>query len=146
MNSQINFSRIAIMVQPLKDEIAALQLESDKATQQKRTLEAQIDELQRSIARLVSRLLFVSKRCAYGRQITEEHCQVRLSRLIPLMHGSSMFLRNELKGSLLNSFFALCSVLRRSRMCMKDALLKRIARSFYRTLFGNISCVLLERI
>lgn len=51
VNSQINFSRIAIMVQPLKDEIAALQLESDKATQQKRTLEAQIDELQRSIAR-----------------------------------------------------------------------------------------------
>lgn len=51
VNSQINFSRIAIMVQPLKDEIAALQLESDKATRQKRTLEAQIDELQRSIAR-----------------------------------------------------------------------------------------------
>lgn len=63
VNSQINFSRIAIMVQPLKDEIAALQLESDKATQQKRTLEAQIDELQRSIARLapqVSRVLFGS--------------------------------------------------------------------------------------
>ena len=58
VNSQINFSRIAIMVQPLKDEIAALQLESDKATQQKRTLEAQIDELERSIARLVPRVLF----------------------------------------------------------------------------------------
>lgn len=35
----------------MKDEIAALQLESDKATQQKRTIVAQIDDLQRSIAR-----------------------------------------------------------------------------------------------
>lgn len=51
VNSQINFSRIAIMVQPLKDEIAALQLESDKATEEKRSIEAQIDDLQRSIAR-----------------------------------------------------------------------------------------------
>lgn len=51
MNSQINFSRIAIMVQPLKDEIVALQIESDKATQQMSVIEAQIDELQQSIAR-----------------------------------------------------------------------------------------------
>lgn len=51
VNSQINFSRIAIMVQPLKEEIVALQLESDKATEQKRSIEAQIDDLQRSIAR-----------------------------------------------------------------------------------------------
>lgn len=51
MNSQINFSRIAIMVQPLKDEIVALQLESDKATQQMSVIETQIDELQESIAR-----------------------------------------------------------------------------------------------
>ncbi|CAM9106263.1 unnamed protein product [Ectocarpus fasciculatus] len=51
VNSQINFSRIAIMVQPLKDEIVALQLESDKATQQMSVIETQIDELQESIAR-----------------------------------------------------------------------------------------------
>ncbi|CAM9166136.1 unnamed protein product, partial [Hapterophycus canaliculatus] len=51
VNSQINFSRIAIMVQPLKDEIVALQIESDKATQQMSIIEAQIDELQQSIAR-----------------------------------------------------------------------------------------------
>lgn len=51
VNSQINFSRIAIMVQPLKEEIVALQLESDKAAEQKRTIEKQIDELERSIAR-----------------------------------------------------------------------------------------------
>lgn len=40
------------MVQPLKDEIAALQTESDRATEQMRTIEAQIDDLQKSIARL----------------------------------------------------------------------------------------------
>lgn len=51
VNSQINFSRIAIMVQPLKDEIVALQLESDKATEQMSVIEAQIDDLQKSIAR-----------------------------------------------------------------------------------------------
>lgn len=51
VNSQINFSRIAIMVQPLKDEIVALQLESDKATGEMTVIEAQIDDLQRSIAR-----------------------------------------------------------------------------------------------
>lgn len=39
------------MVQPLKDEIVALQLESDKATQQMSVIETQIDELQESIAR-----------------------------------------------------------------------------------------------
>lgn len=50
VNSQINFSRIAIMVQPLKDEIVALQLESDKATEEMSVIEAQIDDLQRSIA------------------------------------------------------------------------------------------------
>ena len=50
VNSQINFSRIAIMVQPLKDEIVALQLESDKATEEMSVIEEQIDDLQRSIA------------------------------------------------------------------------------------------------
>lgn len=38
------------MVQPLKDEIVALQLESSKATEEMSVIEAQIDELQKSIA------------------------------------------------------------------------------------------------
>lgn len=38
------------MVQPLKDEIVALQLESDKATEEMSVIEEQIDDLQRSIA------------------------------------------------------------------------------------------------
>lgn len=51
VHSQINFSRISIMVQPLRDEIADLQVESDKAAEEKRLIETQIDDLQKSIAR-----------------------------------------------------------------------------------------------
>lgn len=45
------------MVQPLKDEIADLQIASDKAAEEKRLIEAQIDDLQRSIARSIRTVL-----------------------------------------------------------------------------------------
>ncbi|CAM9428194.1 unnamed protein product, partial [Choristocarpus tenellus] len=51
VNSQINFSRIAILVQPLKDEIATLQEESSRAEQKMMEFEVQIAETEESIAR-----------------------------------------------------------------------------------------------
>ncbi|CAM9128550.1 unnamed protein product [Discosporangium mesarthrocarpum] len=51
VHSQINFSRIFIMVQPLKDEIAHLQEESAMSEKQKLEVEAQIVDMEESIAR-----------------------------------------------------------------------------------------------
>ncbi|CAM9242548.1 unnamed protein product, partial [Chrysoparadoxa australica] len=50
VTSQIAFSRIAMKVQPLRDEVATLQRESDALTARKDELLLQIEELERSIA------------------------------------------------------------------------------------------------
>ncbi|CAM9277136.1 unnamed protein product, partial [Phaeothamnion confervicola] len=51
VKSQLAFSRIALRVQPLRDEVARLQAESDRLASEKQGIDSEVDALEASIAR-----------------------------------------------------------------------------------------------